>query len=577
MLRKEACTLLFFLFFGYIFSQKENYSDYYRIKEKYLNYKENDSRAFSHLNTFIAKAKKEKNYLQLTQGYKDAVFFSSSKERKLAYADSTITAATESKNNDIISDAYLGKGIIYYFNYKKYKLALDEYLKAYQYSENTNDDYLKYRVIYHLGVVKSYLGYYDEALNHFKESTSYFESKTKLKAHPNVIFNNKKGYYNSLHQLIICDRNLGRYKNSDSLVNLGLKETYRTDYQQERGYFLKENGIEEFRKKHYKKAIDLLQQSLSAIKLVDDFAWATVSYFFIGKSYLKQGNDELAINNFQKVDSVFQKHNFILPELRENYELLINHYKDKNDSEKELHYTKQLLKADSMLSKDFTYLSQKIHKEYDTQALINQKEKLEKTTSVGIFIIISLILIAITLCVALIIRYRREKEIKNKYKILQDKIISDESEKSEIHHIFEVETTKSGIDRKVIEEILLKLKIFEEKKGFTEPNLTLNKLAQKFDTNVNYLSQIVNDHKGMNFNKYLSELRIIFITNMLYNDKVFLNYKIETLAEKCGIASRSNFSNLFYEINGIRPTDFIKQRKMEISKLENEMIKAEFT
>nr|WP_252730327.1 AraC family transcriptional regulator [Chryseobacterium indologenes] len=43
-----------------------------------------------------------------------------------------------------------------------------------------------------------------------------------------------------------------------------------------------------------------------------------------------------------------------------------------------------------------------------------------------------------------------------------------------------------------------------------------------------------------------------------------MNYKIETLAEECGIASRTNFSNLFREINGMRPTDFIKKRRKDI-------------
>jgi hypothetical protein len=52
------------------------------------------------------------------------VFYSASSVDKLKYADSTVYAALLSKNNDIISDAYLGKGIIYYFNYKNINLLL---------------------------------------------------------------------------------------------------------------------------------------------------------------------------------------------------------------------------------------------------------------------------------------------------------------------------------------------------------------------------------------------------------------------------------------------------------------------
>nr|WP_315034197.1 helix-turn-helix domain-containing protein [uncultured Chryseobacterium sp.] len=559
--------LLFFCFFGIFFSQKEHSSDYYKIKERYVNREENDDSVFPFLRQYLEKAKKEKNYILLTQGYKDAVFFSSSKEKKLIYADSTILSAQLTKNKDIISDAYLGKGIVYYFNYKKYKLALDEYLKAYQYSENTNDNYLKYRVIYHLGVVKSYLGYYNEALIHFKEAIAYFEAETQKDVHPNIIFNNKKGYYNSLHQMIVCYRNLKNYAKADSLLAIGLKETYHTNYNQERGYFLKEEGILEYRDKNYKKSLALLNESLPAINHINDFAWTTVDFFYIGKSNLEEGNIPAAIMQFQKVDSIFQKHLFILPELRENYELLIKHYKENNDIDRELYYTKQLLKADSIISKDFYYLSQKIHKEYDTQTLMREKERLGEKSFWKTFVIYGLIFLTAMLGIILIFRYKREKEIKKKYKILEEKIIKEQN--IIIPDITEsiTATNKSGLDKKLVENILLKLKDFEEKKGFIEPGLTIIKLAQKFETNSNYLSQIINDYKGINFNRYLGELRIAYITNKLYIDKTFISYKIETLAKKCGIASRSNFSDLFYEMNGMRPTEFIKQRKLEFDKI----------
>jgi AraC-like DNA-binding protein len=50
----------------------------------------------------------------------------------------------------------------------------------------------------------------------------------------------------------------------------------------------------------------------------------------------------------------------------------------------------------------------------------------------------------------------------------------------------------------------------------------------------------------------------------MFEKNIYLNYTIDTLAKECGIASRQNFSDLFYEINGIRPTDFIRKRKKEL-------------
>ncbi|WP_435524200.1 hypothetical protein [Chryseobacterium indoltheticum] len=98
--------------------------------------------------------------------------------------------------------------------------------------------------------MKSYLGYNQEALIHFKKTQSYFELKSKEKVHPNIIFNNKRGYYNSLHQMSVSYRKLNNYKALDSILDIGLQQTKNNkNFQQEYGYFLKEKGINEYRKK----------------------------------------------------------------------------------------------------------------------------------------------------------------------------------------------------------------------------------------------------------------------------------------------------------------------------------------
>jgi len=579
MIVKKTVYLLVLLIFNIVYPHSKDENSYEKLRKSYENYKENDEMAFPYLNQYIHKAKDENNYPMLVQGYKDGVFYSSSKENKLKYADSTKWAAHLSGDKDLISTAYLGKGIVYYFNYKKYKPALDEYLKAYEYAEKTNNEYLKYKIIYHLGVVKSYLGYYDDALAHFKECVTYFQSKIKQNIHPNEVFNNKRGYFNSLHQMIVCYINMKDYQKVDSLTLMGLNEIGETDdFLQEKSYFLKCRGISYFHQKKYQEAIESLNASLPKIIRNDDFAWASVDYFYIGKSYLGLMNEEMGITNFKKVDSIFQKHEFILPELRENYELLINYYKKENDPKQELFYTKQLLKADSLISKDFSYLSSKIHKEYDTKTLLNEKEKLEKEKTSGIFIIKSLVALMIILLVLLSIRFTRERNIQKKYKLLEEKIRLQQENpvKERITHaeipdaVPELSREKKpGMPEGVVDDILKKLKIFEEKKLFNQKGLTLNKLASKLGTNAHYLSQVINEYKGTNFNKYLGELRINYITQQLYSNKVYLSYTIESYAEECGIASRQNFSDLFYEINGIRPKDFIRKRKNELEKRES--------
>lgn len=561
-------SLFLLIFFNLLHSNIKKDESFENIRKKYERYEENDDSAFYHINQYINKAKKEKNYAKLVQGYKDAVFYSSRNENKLAYADSTISAAKLSGNKELISMAYLGKGIVYYFNYKKYQLALNEYLQAYQYSKTIQDEYLRHKIIYHLGVVKSYLGYYEDALIHFKECTNYFSSEIKKKKlHPNIIFNNKKGYYNSIHQMAVCYLNVNNYRKLDSLVEIGLKNTAGIrDFSQEESYFLKCKGISCYYKKDYMNAIKYLNRSLPRMLKNNNFSWASVNYFYLGASYHNIRNEKMAIENFKKVDSIFQKYNFIHSGIRENYKLLIRYSKKQLDLNKELYYAKQLLKADSIMAKDFVYLSSKIHKEYDARVLNDEKNKLKKEKLWGTFIIYGLIALMVLLIILLIIRYKREINIRRKYILLEEKIRKDYLNNNTItEDNFQVpKERKFTIDDDKIKNILEKLREFEEKKQFNQKGLTITKLASKLGTNANYLSQVINEYKGTNFNKYLSELRIHYITKQIYNNKTYLNYTIESYAEECGIASRQNFSNLFYEINGVRPKDFIKNRKREL-------------
>lgn len=574
---KKFCFVILLFIFNFVFSKDKVPNTYDGLRSAYENYPENDSRAFTYINPYIKKAKKEKKYPELFQAYRDAVFYTHSLDKKIKYADSCLDAAYKSGSDDRVSTAYVLRGSIYYAKMKKYKPALDEYLMAYKYSKNTGDYYLKNKVSYHLGVVKNYLGYNEEALDLFKECVAYFELQANnTRAHKFQIFNNTKGYLNSIHQMIICYRNLKDYSKADSLTNVGLLKTFNDpELSQERGYFLKTKGISEYSSNRYQSAIDYLSQSLELIK--EDFAWKSVDYFYIGKSYMALNRENDAITNFKRIDSIFTKQEFILPELRENYEILINYYKRKKDAKQQLFYTTQLLKADSIISRDFAYLSPKVHREYDTNALLEEKGRLEKVNIWGGVFLSAFAITATVLFAILKKRHRNEKNILAKYRILEEKLRTHSYvPKQELIvptvsplSVDNCDDKKTQITEVIKQDLLHKLKRFEDKKQFTQKGLTIQKLAVQLETNSNYLSHVINEQKGMNFNKYLGELRIRYITQLLFEKNIYLNYTIDTLAKECGIASRQNFSDLFFEINGIRPTDFIRKRKKEMENNDN--------
>ena len=566
-LQKLILTIFFLFLFNY--EKLNGQSSYEELGKTYENFNENDENALRYVKIYLQRAKSENNYSEMKQAYEDYSYHSSNKQMKLKYADSSIAAAKKAENNDLLSSAYLYKGSLYYFYEKNYQSALSEYLIAYQYSKNGNDDYLKYKIIYQMGLIKSYLGYYDEAIEHFKECITYFEPKTKGNYHKYIIYNSTKGYLNSLHQIAVCYRNIKDYQKADSIINIGLNFSKSNEFSSERNYLIKCKGISEYHNKNYSAAINLLQKSLLVLRKNDDFYWSSVSDFYIGKSYLESGKENLAIKQFEKVDSIFQERKFIVPELLENYNFLIKYYQNKKDSKKELEYSKKLLKADSILSKDFKYLSAKIHKDYDRQILEESKKKLEASNKWGLGTII--ILISILAIVALLAwkYYKNAQQIKIRYHEIETKL-QQHNELTLLSYENISTYGKSILSNDIFIDLQNKIKEFENSKEFNQKGLSLALLAEKLNTNTSYLSQFINDTKEMNFNKYLSTLRINYITKLIYDDPKYLRLKIQGLADECGISSRQNFSDLFQEINGIRPTDFIKQRKAEIERnIEN--------
>lgn len=555
---------VFSLFSLWVYSQKSSAETYGDIRKNYEKMLNDDRRALPFVKLYINKAKKEKNQEKLVQGYRDARQYCISLDKKFKYADSTIQAAIDLNDSAEVSKAYLSKGILFYFNAKKYKPALDQYLKAYHFAENSKDEYHKYKVIYHMGIVKSHLGYYEKAVQHFLDCTHFYQSSLEKKLHENEVYNYNKGYYNSLHQLAVAYRYLDQFDKVDSLAELGLKNTVnKPDYFLENSYFLKSKGLVYFNKKDYKKSEISLTKALPGIVKRNDFATCSIIYLYLGKIYFAGNEMEKSMSNFMKIDSIFNKQQFILPEAADCYRYLINDALKTNNVDKQLYYTNQLLKADHIINKDFSYIASKICKEYDVKSLKKEKENLERKAKRKLRNAFVLIVIAAMIIIIFCIRFYRDRKIRIQYENLQQKLNSSEPGNNK-EAVDDIPIRKNSLSPELTKELLEKLKIFEETLYFTKKGLTQKSVATKLGTNSHYLSILINENKGVNFTRYMAELRINYITNLLNTNKKYLNYTIEALAEECGIAARQNFSALFYEINGIRPKDYIKKRKEDV-------------
>lgn len=561
---KKLLFLVFLTFTSSLFAQKNTTEFYDRLTKGYENLAKNDEKAFHYLNQMIAKAKEDKDYQQLANAYSHAVYYTKSK--KFDYADSAIWASHLSKNSYIIANSYLSKGTVYYFDYRHYQKALDEYLKAYEYGENINYPYLKNKIKYHIAVVKSYLGL-SEAEELFEECVARFYAGINNSQHPNNIHNNRKGYFNSLHQLAILNENAGNHHKVDSLVAIGLESMPSShDFDLERSYFYKCHGIAAFHKKNYEEADEFLNKALPQIQKSNDFTWEAAVFYYLGKSALAQNQESKALLYLEKVDALFVQNQFLLPETRNAYELFIDHYRHKNEKDPQLYFTNQLLKLDSIHAVDFRNLTPRIHKKYDTEELVRQKKLLQEDQVrfknwMGLMAVMVLILL-----IGLLYYFSKQKKLNKSYNELTLQWNNQAADSHTQPKVIENKKSANALDEKIVQNLLQQLNEFENKQGFTKKGLSLQQLATQLKTNRAYLSQVINEFKGGNFSQYLNRLRIDYITKKLYHDQNYLKYSTDHLADESGYSSRQQFSEAFNEINGIRPSAFQKKRKASLEK-----------
>lgn len=506
---------------------------------------------------WLKKAKAEKSNHQLSLAYKAAII-NSEKSLRLFYADSMIYFANKTNNHELIGSAYLTKGVIYYDRMEHIK-ALDNYLVADRYLSQCNNKALIYKVKYGIALIKLYLGFYEESISLFKECISYFKDE------------NDRAYLNSLHCLGLCYNHTGKFKLASLINQTGIREGRLFEDTGIEFYFNHSEGINQCCIGNYTTAIEKLNSALPNIIELKDHTNEAVSYFYIGKAYWSLKRFKEAVLYFKKVDQIFQKEKYLLPDLRKGYEYLIDYYKQKGDTLSQLFYIDQLLKVDKILAEDYKYLLKKIVKEYDTKELINTKNSIEYTilfTRIGACIII---LVSGFVILYLIRKNRRNlkkfeelmKRDTSNQPILQDKIL--EVSDIETPEINEPKSSNKQSARDISPEIetaiVKKLEKFELAKKYLEKDMTLTKMAIILHTNPKYVAKVIFKHRGKRTIDYITALKLDYIVEMLKTDSKYRNYTNKALGEEAGFRTTQSFTRAFKLHTDITPTYFSTQLK----------------
>lgn len=490
----------------------------------------------------------EKNIAYLLNASSENYF--GNMQASLAYIDSCITYANTQKDNALLIKAISHKGKTYY-TFGKYNDAITYYLQMDSLARSTQN--VRYQIYsnHSIGSIKNIMG------DH-KGATELFLKNKEIIA-PIM---EEKNYHTLYINMLIGLISAYSYFDVDAAANyLPTLKTMSIEHNDTDAlsYYYSLQGIVDYMQKEYDEALFSLNKADSLVSSLGIQRNLYPVYRFRGKTYYEKKMFPEAIVEFEAIKTLQRKIEFDDFQFREVLSLLANSYEQIDSTKKAL--------ENYRLAHNYSYtdtiqeaIRYTILKEYDKKTLESKIETLQLKSNQKEKQNISLWMVSVGLLLALLILFwiykQQQQDNRKKFDALVQKLNVEAIEK-ETTETSET-NSKYQISDEKITKILNGLQKFEKSHAFLDQKTSLITVAKKLNTNTTYLSQIINEQKGMTFKNYITELRINYVIRKLKNDKIMQSYTIKAIAEDLGFKSEGAFSRAFKKQTGIYPSYYIK-------------------
>lgn len=508
-------------------------------KKMFILHKSDPVRASLYAEAWLVKSKLTSDPSQQMEAYK-AMSHLRQGLQAIQFGDSIVLASISTKGPALVGSAYLSRGIILHEN-QRHEKALDDYLKASVYIAQTDDDYLKQKVNYQIGFTKYYLGYYHEAIALLKQCVAYFKEE------------NDRGYLNSLHAIGLCYNSINDFETCSQINATGINAAREFEIPEMVPYFLLSEGINNFSKKNYVSAIQLIREALPSFIQNHDTANVAFANFYLASSYWEQKRYEAALPYLLKVDESFTAHGYLRPDLLKIYVLLKDYYAMHHNEQKLVFYIDRLLKADSIAKKENTYLVGKIHKVYDVSELKREKREIESAKAMQKAGFIGLAGLLGSITVVLLYRQHTARKRFKHYETLIKNGNAEVTSRNKNPYL----GSTIDLNPQVAANLRESIEKFERDKSYLEKDMTLPTMARLLGTNQKYITKAIAHYRGKKTIEYISDLKIDYIIEQLRTNRRYRNYTNKALGEEAGFGSTQIFTKTFKARTGMSPSMFI--------------------
>ena len=168
---------------------------------------------------------------------------------------------------------------------------------------------------------------------------------------------------------------------------------------------------------------------------------------------------------------------------------------------------------------------------------------------VFLMIVIALILLA-GLIVALILRYK----LKIANQVLYQKNLDITQQWNQLQQFYTIRegSLEKTNDMSIFTKITMAM---SEEKLYVNPELTIDLLARKVNSNTKYVSHAINENAQMNFSTYVNTFRIEEAKHLL-KEQESQYWSMEAIAEQCGFNNPTSFYQAFKKNTGMTPASF---------------------
>jgi len=268
------------------------------------------------------------------------------------------------------------------------------------------------------------------------------------------------------------------------------------------------------KQKKYAKAIELYKNTIA---FTDSYPNLRLS----AHAHLKLAESYKALHRWEK--SI------------EQYMTYTREHKELEEEEAKKHLADLLAEHDAIKQKKIIALQKKE---------VNQKKHILYL----LIIVIGLLIV----CAVLRIRWYSDKNKTLKRNLEQQKRLNiQQQEIKELKKRLETYSEKEG-DSQLLNNLL---DLFDNKKVYTNPSLSLEKMAGMLHTNTSYVSNAINSEFQCNFKSLVNKYRIDYCKQAIKKD-IQKQHPLKEIAFNAGFVSLSTFYTAFKKELGITPAQF---------------------